>query len=135
MFLFSVNLFADNDLFKIFQLSYVGLDFIDICSSLYGVESLGGWEKKIIAISAVEYRNKLIFYGVEIGSISFSPIARIYPRGSLFAVSVRVVLDFMIIKFTDLLFKKNKKLAWAVIISLNLIKGYIVYRSFKILEN
>jgi len=106
IFLFSSNLFAGDELFKTFQLSYVVLDCVDICSTLYGVE---------------------------IGLIEINPLAKLYIKNPVLTFAVHVVLDFAFIKLTDTLFKRNKKLAWAVIITMNLIKGYIVYRNLKIL--
>ena len=104
--LFSFNLFANDDLFKTFQLNYIALDYLDVCSTLYGIE---------------------------IGLTEMNPLAKWYIKNPLLTIAVHVILNTAIIKLTDVLFGGNKKLAWAVIIGLNLIKGYIVYRNFKIL--
>ena len=106
LILFSLNLFADEDLFAGFQLSYVALDCLDVCSTLYGLD---------------------------VGLIEANPLAKWYIKNPTLTFAVHVVLDLAIIKGTDYLFRKDKKLAWAVIIGLNLIKTYIVYRNFKTL--
>lgn len=106
LILFSLNLFADDDLFKTFQLSYVFLDYIDVSSTLYGIE---------------------------LGLIEINPLAKWYIKNPPLTFAVHLVLDITIIKLTDVLFKGNKRLSWVVIIGLNLIKAYIVYRNIKIL--
>ena len=106
LILSSLNLFADDDLFKTFQLSYVILDYLDICSTLYGIE---------------------------IGLIEANPLAKLYIKKPFLTFAVHVVLDLAIMKITDRLFNRSKKLAWAFIIGLNLVKGYILYRNIKIL--
>jgi len=106
LILFSLNLFADEDLFKTFQLSYVALDCVDISMSLYGVK---------------------------IGHVEANPLASWYIKKPVLAFVVHGILDFAIIKLSDMLYKENKKLGWFVIIGLNLIKGYVVYRNIRIL--
>ena len=106
LILFSLNLFADDDLFKTFQLSYVFLDYIDVSSTLYGIE---------------------------LGLIEMNPLAKWYIKNPPLTFAVHLVLDITIIKLTDVLFKENKRLSWVVIIGLNLIKAYIVYRNIEIL--
>ena len=106
LILFSINLFADDDLFKTFQLSYVALDYVDV---------------------------SLTLYGIELGLTEMNPLAKWYIKNPPLTIAVHFVLDIAIIKLTNVLFKENKRLSWVVIIGLNLIKGYIIYRNIKIL--
>ena len=106
LILLSINLFADDDLFKTFQLSYISLDYLDVTSTLYGVKH---------------------------GLIEMNPLAKWYIKNPPLTIVVHIVLNTAIIKLTDFLFEENKRLSWIVIISLNLIKTYIVYRNIKIL--
>ena len=106
LMLFSLNLFADDDLFKIFQLNYVFLDSLDVVSTLYGVQH---------------------------GEIEINPLAKWHIKNPSLTYAIHYVLDIGIIKFTDIIFKGNKRFGWVIIIGLNLIKGYVVYRNFKIL--
>ena len=106
LILFSLNLFADEDLFAGFQLSYVALDYVDV---------------------------SLTLYGIELGLTEMNPLAKWYIKNPPLTFAVHVVLDLAIIKGTDYLFRKNKKLAWVVIIGLNLVKAYIVYRNLRAL--
>ena len=104
--LFSINLFADDDLFKAFQLSYIFLDSIDISSTLYGVK---------------------------LGLTETNPFGKLYIKDPLLTYAIHFVLDIAIIKFTDIIYKGNKRFSWVIIVGLNLIKSYVVYRNFKIL--
>lgn len=106
LILFSINLFADDDLFKTFQLNYVVLDSLDVVSTLYGVKH-GLYEK--------------------------NPLAKWHIKNPSLTFVLHYVLNLATIKITDIVFKGNERLGWIVIIGLNLIKGYIVYRNFKIL--
>ena len=106
LILFSLNLFADENLFKGFQLSYLSLDYLDVTSTIYGIE---------------------------LGLTEINPLAKWYIKNPPLTFAVHLALNIAIIKLTDVLFKENKKLGWVIIIGLNLIKGYVVYRNIRIL--
>jgi len=106
LILFSPNLFADEDLFAGFQLSYVALDYVDV---------------------------SLTLYGIELGLTEMNPLAKLYIKNPPLTFAVHLVLNIAIIKLTDILFEEKKTLAWFVIIGLNLAKAYIVYRNLEIL--
>jgi len=95
-----------DETFKTFQLSQIVLDYIDVSISLYGIEK---------------------------GYSEINPIGRLYIKSPQLTLAIHTALNIGTIMVTNFIYKKNKKLGWFVIISLNLIKAYVVYRNIKIL--
>lgn len=100
------GLFAGDKMFNAFQLSYVTLDYVDVSMTLYGIQH---------------------------GYSEANPLARQYIKNPSLTVAIHTVLNITIIKLSDYIYKRNKKLGWMVIVGLNVIKGYIVYRNIKTL--
>ncbi len=100
------GLFAGDKTFNAFQLSYVTFDYVDISMTLYGIKR---------------------------GYAEANPLAQQYIKSPSLTVAIHTVLNITIIKISDYIYKRNKKLGWVVIIGLNVIKGYVVYRNIKTL--
>ena len=92
--------------FKTFQLSYVALDYVDVSMTLYGIQR---------------------------GYSEANPLARWHIKSPPLTVVVHIVLNITLIKLSNYIYKRNKKLGWATIICLNMIKIYIIYRNTKTL--
>ncbi len=97
---------SDKKTFKIFQLSYVALDYVDVSMTLYGIQ---------------------------LGYSEMNPLARWHIKSPPLTVAVHVVLNVITIKLSNYIYKRNKKLGWATIICLNMIKIYVIYRNTKTL--
>ena len=100
------GLFAGDKTFNAFQLSYVTLDYVDISMTLYGIKR---------------------------GYSEANPLAQWYIKSPPLTVAIHTVLNIVIVKLSDYIYKRNKKLGWMVVIGLNVIKGYVVYRNIKTL--
>lgn len=100
------GLYGADKKFHAFQLSYMALDYIDVSMTLYGVKQ---------------------------GYSEANPLAQWYIKSPPLTIAVHTVLNIVIVELSGFIYKRNKKLGWAVIIGLNLAKAYIVYRNFKTL--
>ena len=100
------TLFSADKTFETFQVSYVILDQADFSLTLYGLHR---------------------------GHEEANPLARWYTKSPALTVAVHATLNIAVIKLSGFLYKKDKKLGWAVVIGLNLIKGYVVYRNIRTL--
>jgi len=100
-------LFGGDKTFEVFQLSYVTLDYIDVSMTLYGIQR---------------------------GYSEANPLARWYIKSPPLTVAVHIVLNVTLIKLSNYIYKRNKKLGWATIICLNMIKIYIILRNIKTLS-
>ena len=99
-------LFGGNKTFEVFQLTYVTLDYIDVSMTLYGIQR---------------------------GYSEANPLTRWYIKSPPLTIAVHIALNVAIIKLSDYIYKRNKKLGWTVVICLNVLKTYIIYRNIKIL--
>lgn len=103
--LLPMSLFADTPKsYKTLQFSLVALDYVDICSTYYK--------------TSPDLRE-------------VSPLVRWYIKSPTMTVYIHALLNFGIIKLSNSLYKKNKKLGWITLITLNVIKSYIIYRNIK----
>jgi len=100
------GLFAEDKTFNAFQLSYVTLDYVDVSITLYGIKH---------------------------GYSEANPLAQWYIKNPPLTIAIHTVLNITIIKLSDYIYKRDKKLGWIVIVGLTVIKGYVVYRNIKTL--
>ena len=107
LFFLTTGLFAGDKTFKAFQLSCVVLDYIDVSVSLYGIER--GYEE-------------------------VNPINRLYTKSKPLTFTIHTVLNIGTIMATNFIYKGDKRLAWVVVVGLNLIRVYVIYRNIKILK-
>lgn len=106
IFVFVSTLSAGDKTFKSFQLSYVTMDYIDVTATLYGISK---------------------------GYKEANPIARLYIKSPPLTIAVHAALNFAIIKLSNIVYKRNKSLGLSIIIGLNLVKAYVIYRNIKTL--
>ena len=102
----STGLFAGEKTFGAFQLSCVALDYVDISVSLYGIEQ---------------------------GYDEVSSVSRLYTRSEALTLTIHTVLNIGTVMATNFIYKRDKRLAWVVVVGLNLIRAYVIYRNIRIL--
>lgn len=96
------GLIANDTIFKGLQINYVGMDYADI-----GITTYALWN----------------------GAIEANPLAKWYINNPPLAIGLHTLANAIVVKYTTELYKKNKALAWIIIIGLNMAKAYILYQN------
>lgn len=68
-------------------------------------------------------------------AIEANPIARCYIKHPVVFIPIVTISNVVTYDLSNYLYKKSKVVAYIVMIGLNVIKGYIVYRAIDVLNN
>jgi len=105
--LLPTGLFANNTIFKSLQISYVGMDYADV-----GITTYALWK----------------------GAKEANPLTKWYVNNPPLAIGLHTLGNALIVKWTGGLYKKNRMLAWIMIIGLNVVKAYVLYHNLRVVN-
>jgi len=108
LLLLPTGLIADNTIFKSLQISYVGMDYADV-----GITTCALWR----------------------GATEANPLTKWYANNPPLMIGLHTLGNAFIVKLTSGLYKKNKTLAWVMIIGLNMVKAYVIYHNLRLIHD